>query len=150
MKGGRRTTTWKPTWKSGATMVIRVPLALAPDLLRIARHLDSGGDVEYIAAPVPLVINHEKNTPKKEGQPRKAKAKRLTKLQRRLQEAEAERREISMGGYAEVVYQRFLDGKLEGMERVGHGRTMSPEAAQSWMSTAIDELLAIHGKGVLS
>jgi hypothetical protein len=41
-KGGRRSTTWKPSWKSGKTTVIRVPEVLAEELLRIARRLDEG------------------------------------------------------------------------------------------------------------
>ena len=39
-KGGRRSTTWKPSWKSGKTIVIRVPEVLAEELLRVARCLD--------------------------------------------------------------------------------------------------------------
>ena len=41
-KGGRRSTTWKPSWKSGKTTVIRVPEALAEELIEIARRLDEG------------------------------------------------------------------------------------------------------------
>ncbi len=41
-KGGRRSTTWAPTWKSGKTTVIRVPEALEERLLEIARVLDDG------------------------------------------------------------------------------------------------------------
>lgn len=42
-KGGRRSTTWNPAWKSGKTTVIRVPEVLAPELLRVAHVLDEGG-----------------------------------------------------------------------------------------------------------
>jgi hypothetical protein len=44
-------TTWQDiegTWRSGKTKTIRVPIALAPQLLKIARLLDTGLDpVEY-------------------------------------------------------------------------------------------------------
>jgi RNA polymerase-binding transcription factor DksA len=42
-KGGKRSTTWKPTWNSGKTKVIRVPEAIADELMKIAHHLDNGG-----------------------------------------------------------------------------------------------------------
>jgi len=42
-KGGRRSTTWTPGWRSGRTTVIRIPEVLAEELLRIARVLDEGG-----------------------------------------------------------------------------------------------------------
>ncbi len=44
-KGGRRSTTWIPAWKSGKTTVIRVPEALEEKLLEIARLLDEGEDL---------------------------------------------------------------------------------------------------------
>ena len=44
-KGGRRSTTWKPGWKSGKTTVIRIPEVLEDELLRIARALDERGEV---------------------------------------------------------------------------------------------------------
>ncbi len=44
-KGGRRSTTWAPTWKSGKTTVIRIPEALEEQLLEIARYLDEGRDL---------------------------------------------------------------------------------------------------------
>ena len=43
-RGGRRSTTWKPGWKSGKTKVIRIPEVFAPKLYEIARHLDEGDD----------------------------------------------------------------------------------------------------------
>jgi len=45
-KGGRRSTTWEPTWKSGKTKVIRVPEALAEKLLEAAQVLDEGGEID--------------------------------------------------------------------------------------------------------
>lgn len=42
-KGGRRSTTWTPGWKSGKTTVIRIPEVFATELLRVARVLDDGG-----------------------------------------------------------------------------------------------------------
>ncbi len=44
-KGGRRSTTWAPTWKSGKTTVIRVPEALEERLKEIARALDEAGEL---------------------------------------------------------------------------------------------------------
>lgn len=44
-KGGRRSTTWAPAWKSGKTTVIRVPEALKERLMEIARLLDEGGEL---------------------------------------------------------------------------------------------------------
>ncbi len=44
-KGGRRSTTWTPGWRSGKTTVIRVPEVLAEKLLEIARVLDDGGEL---------------------------------------------------------------------------------------------------------
>ena len=42
-RGGRRSTTWKSSWKTGKTKVIRIPEILADRLYKIARHLDDGG-----------------------------------------------------------------------------------------------------------
>ncbi len=41
-RGGRRSTTWKPTWKHGKTRTIRVPIVLAESILNLARILDEG------------------------------------------------------------------------------------------------------------
>ena len=41
-KGGLRSTSWKPTWKHGPTKTIRVPIALAEQILQIAKLLDEG------------------------------------------------------------------------------------------------------------
>lgn len=41
-RGGLRSTSWKPTWKHGATRTIRVPIALADRVLEIAKALDEG------------------------------------------------------------------------------------------------------------
>ena len=41
-RGGRRSTTWKPTWKHGKTRTIRVPIVLADSILNLARILDEG------------------------------------------------------------------------------------------------------------
>ena len=41
-RGGRRSTTWKPTWKHGRTRTIRVPIVLADSILNLARILDEG------------------------------------------------------------------------------------------------------------
>ena len=60
-RGGRRSTTWKPTWKHGKTRTIRVPIVLAESILNLARILDQGkevskdslvtGNIEEIANP---------------------------------------------------------------------------------------------------
>ena len=42
-RGGHRSTTWKPGWRSGTTKVIRIPEVFAMKLYEIARHLDEGG-----------------------------------------------------------------------------------------------------------
>src|SRR4028118_592742 len=52
-KGGRRSTTWKPSWKSGKTIVIRVPEVLAEELLQIARRLDEG-------EALPVTVNSDR------------------------------------------------------------------------------------------
>ncbi len=44
-RGGRRSTTWKPTWKHGKTRTIRVPIVLADSILDLARILDEGKEV---------------------------------------------------------------------------------------------------------
>ena len=43
-RGGMRCTSWKATWKHGATKTIRVPIALADRVLEITRALDEGED----------------------------------------------------------------------------------------------------------
>ena len=55
-KGGRRSTTWKPSWKSGKTTVIRVPEALAEKLLEVARVLDEGGEIDgHVPGNIPFL-----------------------------------------------------------------------------------------------
>ena len=44
-RGGRRSTTWKPTWKHGKTRTIRIPILLADSILNLARILDEGKEV---------------------------------------------------------------------------------------------------------
>lgn len=44
-KGGRRSTSYTPTWKHGKTRTIRVPIALADQALEIVRDLDEGRSV---------------------------------------------------------------------------------------------------------
>ena len=44
-KGGLRSTSWKPTWKHGATKTIRVPIALAEQILQIAKLLDEDHNI---------------------------------------------------------------------------------------------------------
>ena len=44
-KGGLTSTSWKPTWKHGATKTIRVPIALAEQILQIAKLLDEGHNI---------------------------------------------------------------------------------------------------------
>ena len=44
-RGGRRSTTWKPTWKHGKTRTIRVPIVLTESILNLARILDEGKEV---------------------------------------------------------------------------------------------------------
>jgi len=46
-KGGLRSTSWKPTWKHGATKTIRVPRALAEQILQIAKLLDEGHNINF-------------------------------------------------------------------------------------------------------
>lgn len=43
-KGGRTSTTWEggSTWRSGKTKLIRVPEAIADEVMRCARTIDSG------------------------------------------------------------------------------------------------------------
>ena len=44
-KGGLRSTSWKPTWKHGATKTIRVPIRLADQILQLAKLLDEGHNI---------------------------------------------------------------------------------------------------------
>ena len=57
-KGGRRTTTWQPGWKSGKTTVIRVPEALTEKLLEAARVLDEGGEIDFNLSKKSLVTDN--------------------------------------------------------------------------------------------
>jgi hypothetical protein len=56
-KGGWRSTTWTPGWKSGKTTVIRVPEVLAEELLRIAKLLDEGGELPVTGSESELNIH---------------------------------------------------------------------------------------------
>ncbi|MDZ8083954.1 MAG: hypothetical protein RMX35_33445 [Nostoc sp. DcaGUA01] len=46
-KGGRTSTTWESgsTWQSGNTKLIRVPEAIADEVMRCAREIDAGNAV---------------------------------------------------------------------------------------------------------
>jgi hypothetical protein len=65
----------KPKWKSGKTRTIRVPIALADQLLAIARRLDDGETFELLQDKAPgnstkekaIAILTEAITPKKQG-----------------------------------------------------------------------------------
>ena len=87
----------------------------------------------------------------------KPKGERMTREEKLRLEQEQARREIVMKSLreswefwlpekpfpeddAEVVFGRFMDGKLPDMERVGSGRRMPLSAVRSWMSTASEEL----------
>lgn len=59
-KGGRRSTTWDKAWKSGKTTVIRVPEALADQILSAARTLDEGGLLPVTDKNKPVTGNKEK------------------------------------------------------------------------------------------
>jgi hypothetical protein len=43
LKTGRNSTTWTPKWKHGETKTIRVPVALADEILDYAKSLDKVG-----------------------------------------------------------------------------------------------------------
>ncbi len=45
-RGGKTSTTWKPSWNKGKTTVIRVPEVLADQLMLIARTLDNDEDTK--------------------------------------------------------------------------------------------------------
>lgn len=47
-KGGRRSTSWAPGWRKGSTKTIRVPIALAEQILVFARALDGDKDLEIM------------------------------------------------------------------------------------------------------
>lgn len=48
-RGGHTSTTWQASWHSGKTTLIRVPIALVPQVLEYARALDEGNDqIEYV------------------------------------------------------------------------------------------------------
>jgi hypothetical protein len=42
LKPGKNDTSWQPGWNHGKTQMLRVPIALAPQILDYARALDSG------------------------------------------------------------------------------------------------------------
>lgn len=47
-RGGKRPGAGvKPTWKNGRTKTIRVPIAIAEDVLKLARELDDKGFIEH-------------------------------------------------------------------------------------------------------
>ena len=47
-RGGKRLGAGaKPTWKNGTTRTIRVPIAIAEEVLTLARELDSDGSMEH-------------------------------------------------------------------------------------------------------
>lgn len=50
-RGGKRSTSWAPSWRHGPTKTIRVPIALAEQILAFARALDESKDVESSTAP---------------------------------------------------------------------------------------------------
>ena len=41
-RGGRRSTTWAPTWNLGKTKTVRIPVAISEELIQIARQIDNG------------------------------------------------------------------------------------------------------------
>lgn len=41
-RGGKRSTTWSSSWNLGKTKLVRVPIAIADDLKKIARQIDEG------------------------------------------------------------------------------------------------------------
>lgn len=43
-RGGRTRTTWTPAWKYGKTTTIRVPIAIADQVMEIARAIDEQGE----------------------------------------------------------------------------------------------------------
>lgn len=49
-RGGRRSTSYTPTWKNGKTQTIRVPIALAEQILSFAKKLDEQGSIEVTQA----------------------------------------------------------------------------------------------------
>ena len=68
-RGGRRSTTWKPTWKHGKTRTIRVPIVLADSILDLARILDENkefsedslvtGNIKEAANPPNSIVTDE-------------------------------------------------------------------------------------------
>lgn len=49
-RGGRRSTSYTPTWKHGKTQTIRVPIVLAEQGLEIIRALDEGRSIDTTQA----------------------------------------------------------------------------------------------------
>jgi hypothetical protein len=157
MKGGRRRTTWKPAWKSGRTTVIRIPEVLVPKLLGIARHLDDGGEVTCHVGS-----NKRPSAPSSSPEvPQATGKKKLSRHERELLEEANKRREIFFESMrrqweelfpskpfpeadAESLYQRFLAGELQGMERVGRGDKIPLPSLSSWMSSVFWELKTMH------
>jgi len=57
-KGGHTRGTWESgsTWASGPTQTIRVPIALAAQIMEYARAIDSGVDVSHVNTTAEIIL----------------------------------------------------------------------------------------------
>lgn len=56
-KGGRRSTTWLPAWNLGKTKVIRIPEAIADELIEIARRMDEDKN-SHVTGNIETINSH--------------------------------------------------------------------------------------------
>ncbi len=157
--GFRRARKWK---SPGKTVAIRVPEALASELLRIAREMDEQGEMSGDPTPsLPLAMKEKPSlahlSPKERAKYRREEKKRQAAEEAKLRE-EQERREAFFQAaeqrwqvaeikvrrppfptkIAEAVYQRFLEGEIPGMERLGKGKNLRPQYVDSWVGSGFD------------
>ena len=169
--GGRTSTTWARKWKTpGKTTAIRVPEALASEILRFAQALDGQGEASAAMPSLPPAAKDKPSlahlSPKERAKYRREEKKRQAAEEAKAKE-EQERREAffeaaeRMWRIAEIdlrrppfpmeiadeVYQRFLEGDISGMERVGKGKHLLPRYVDSWAtSSAFDAILTIYAQ----
>jgi hypothetical protein len=169
--GGRTSTTWARKWKTpGKTIAIRVPGALAPEILRFARALDEQGETSVATPSLPPEAKEKPPlahlSPKERAKYRREEKKRQAAEEAKAKEEE-ERRDVFFQAakrrwqiaeleltrppfpveIAEEVYQRFLEGDIPGMERVGKGKHLLACYVDSWATgSAFDAILTIYAQ----
>lgn len=67
-KGGRRKTTWRSSWNSGETKLVRIPVALEPIVMDYAKSVDNNmvnipqraGDASFILEAIEAYIKYRR------------------------------------------------------------------------------------------